>query len=88
LKPCQTTLFSRGIDPIAVQVLKAYVWASKNKGTNMLYYTVVFLVVALIAGFLGFASLAGLAAEIAKIFFLVFVVLFVVALVSGRSPRN
>lgn len=53
----------------------------------MLYYSVVFFIVALMAAFLGFVSLAGLAAEIAKIFLLVFAILFVVSFLRGRSPR-
>jgi uncharacterized membrane protein YtjA (UPF0391 family) len=38
----------------------------------MLYYALVFLVVALIAGFLGFGGVAFAAAGIAKILFFVF----------------
>jgi len=50
----------------------------------MLYYAVVFLVIALIAGALGFFSVAGAAVGIAKILFFVFLVLFVVSLLMGR----
>jgi uncharacterized membrane protein YtjA (UPF0391 family) len=56
----------------------------------MLYWALVFLMFALIAGFLGFFSLAGIAAGIAKILLLAFVVLFVGSLFShgmrGRTP--
>jgi uncharacterized membrane protein YtjA (UPF0391 family) len=51
---------------------------------DMLYYAVVFLVIALIAGALGFFGIAGAAVGIAKILFFVFLVLFVVSLVLGR----
>lgn len=49
----------------------------------MLYWALVFLVVALIAGALGFGGLAGAATGIAKVLFAVFVVLFVASLVFG-----
>jgi uncharacterized membrane protein YtjA (UPF0391 family) len=52
----------------------------------MLYYSIIFLIVALIAGALGFGVIAGTAATIAKILFVVFLVLFVVALLRGRNP--
>lgn len=55
----------------------------------MLSWTLVFLVVALIAGLLGFTSIAGAAVGVAKILFFVFLVLFVVSaimhMVRGRS---
>ena len=50
----------------------------------MLRWTVVFLVIALIAGFFGFWQLEGTAVWIAKVLFVVFLVLFVVSLVTGR----
>lgn len=52
---------------------------------TMLYYAVVFLIVALIAGFLGFFGIAGLAASIAKILFIVFLILFIASLLFGRK---
>jgi uncharacterized membrane protein YtjA (UPF0391 family) len=51
---------------------------------DMLYYAVVFLVIALISGALGFFGVAGAAVGIAKILFFVFLVLFVVSLLMGR----
>jgi uncharacterized membrane protein YtjA (UPF0391 family) len=53
----------------------------------MLHWTLVFLVIALIAAALGFGALAGTAASIAKILFLVFVILWIVSLVT-RGGRN
>ena len=50
----------------------------------MLRWTVVFLVIALIAGFFGFWQLEGTAVWIAKVLFVVFLILFVVSLVTGR----
>jgi uncharacterized membrane protein YtjA (UPF0391 family) len=52
--------------------------------SRMLYYTVIFLIIALIAGALGFFGIAGAAAGIAKILFIVFLVLFVLSLIFGR----
>ena len=51
----------------------------------MLYYALMFLLVALIAGAVGFYALAGTAALIAKILFVGFLVLFLVSLVRGRG---
>ena len=48
----------------------------------MLYYALVFLVIALVAGLLGFGVIAFAAAEIARICFFIFVVLFLVTLLA------
>jgi len=53
----------------------------------MLYYALMFLLVALIAGALGFGVVAFAAAEIARIVFFVFLVLFVIGLVSHLFGR-
>jgi uncharacterized membrane protein YtjA (UPF0391 family) len=50
----------------------------------MLYYVIVFAVLALVAGVLGFAVLGGALAWIARALLLVFLVLFVLSLVFGR----
>jgi len=56
----------------------------------MLRWTLIFLVVALIAALLGFGNLAGDASEIARILFFVFLVLTVIGLLfnlmTGRKP--
>jgi uncharacterized membrane protein YtjA (UPF0391 family) len=49
----------------------------------MLYWTLVFLVVALVAGLFGFGGIAWASAGIAKILFGIFIVLFLVSLVFG-----
>lgn len=54
---------------------------------NLLYYALVFLVVALVAAFLGFGGVAGTAMEGARILFWVAIVLFVVALIAGLVRR-
>ena len=53
----------------------------------MLYYTIVFLVVALIAGALGFGGLAATSAGIARVLFGIFLILFVVSLVMQLVGR-
>lgn len=48
----------------------------------MLYWTVVFFVIAIVAGIFGFGNISDGATSIAKILFFVFVVLFVLSLVA------
>lgn len=50
----------------------------------MLYYALIFLLIAIVAGALGFIVLAGALAWLAKAFFLLFVVLFIVSLVQRK----
>ena len=52
----------------------------------MLGYTLLFLIIALIAGTLGFGVIAGTAAMIARVCFFIFLVLFVFSLVRGSKP--
>jgi uncharacterized membrane protein YtjA (UPF0391 family) len=54
----------------------------------MLYYALLFLIIALVAGALGFGFIAFAAAGIAKICFFIFLVLFVVSLVGGLNRRS
>ena len=53
----------------------------------MLYYTLVFLIIALVAGLLGFGVISFAAAGIAKVLFFIFLVLFLFSLVSHMSRR-
>jgi uncharacterized membrane protein YtjA (UPF0391 family) len=50
---------------------------------NLLYWAVVFLIVAIVAAIFGFGGAAGAAVEGARILVWVAVVLFVVSLVGG-----
>jgi uncharacterized membrane protein YtjA (UPF0391 family) len=50
----------------------------------MLRYSLVFLLVALLAGVFGFTEMAGGSWLIAKVLFFLFLVLFVVSLFIGR----
>jgi uncharacterized membrane protein YtjA (UPF0391 family) len=54
----------------------------------MLYYTLVFLLIALIAGALGFGVVAFAAAEIARIVFFIFIVLFLASVISSVFRRT
>ncbi len=54
----------------------------------MLYWAVVFLIIALVAAFLGFGSISGLAASIAQVLFFIFVVLFIISLLTGLLRRG
>lgn len=54
----------------------------------MLYYTIVFFIIALIAAAFGFTEVAGAAAGIAKILFFIFFVLFVLSLLFGGLRRK
>jgi len=53
----------------------------------MLYWALVFFLVALAAGVLGFTGISLAAAGVAKILFFIFLVLFLVSLVTHLSRR-
>jgi uncharacterized membrane protein YtjA (UPF0391 family) len=52
----------------------------------MLHYTVVFFVIAIIAGIFGFGGIAAGASDIAKILFYIFIAVTIVSFVMGRKP--
>ncbi len=54
----------------------------------MLYWALMFLVVALIAGIFGFGGIASTATGIAQILFVIALVLFIVSLFTGVMRRN
>ena len=54
----------------------------------MLYWALVFLIVAIIAAVFGFGGIAVASAGIAKILFFVFLVLFIVSLLAGGFRRG
>jgi uncharacterized membrane protein YtjA (UPF0391 family) len=54
---------------------------------TMLRWTVIFLVVAIIAAVFGFTGIAAGAASIAKILFFIFIILFLISLVAGGFRR-
>lgn len=54
----------------------------------MLYWALVFLVVALVAGALGFGGVASASAGIAQVLFFIFLVLFAASLIMGFVRRR
>ena len=54
----------------------------------MLYWAVVFFVIALIAAVFGFGGVASSAAGIAQILFAIFVVLFIASIIMGLVRRK
>jgi uncharacterized membrane protein YtjA (UPF0391 family) len=55
----------------------------KSKEKQMLYWAVVFLIIAIIAALFGFTGIAVAAASIAKILFFIFIVIFIIFLILG-----
>ncbi len=55
----------------------------------MLYWAVVFFIIAIVAAVFGFGNIAAAASGIAQILFFVFVVLFILSLIAAivRRPR-
>lgn len=54
---------------------------------NLLYYAIVFLIIAIVAAALGFGGVAGTAIEGARLIFWVAIVLFIVAIVANLVRR-
>ncbi len=54
----------------------------------MLYWALVFFIVAIIAAVFGFGGIAAGAVSIAKILFFIFVVVFLVTLILGLISRG
>lgn len=54
----------------------------------MLYWALMFLVIALVAGIFGFGGIASTASGMAQILFVIALVLFVVSLLTGFVRRN
>ena len=57
----------------------------------MLYWAVVFLVIAIVAAIFGFGGIVSVAVGISKILFFAFLILFIIALltglVRGKKPK-
>lgn len=54
----------------------------------MLNWSILFLIVAVIAGVFGFTEAAGMSYGFAKILFFVFVALFALAIIMGRRTTD
>jgi uncharacterized membrane protein YtjA (UPF0391 family) len=57
------------------------------KEVNVLYYALVFFVIAIVAALLGFGGAAVAFAGIAKLLFVVFLILFLVSLIAHVGRR-
>lgn len=55
---------------------------------NLLYWAVVFLIIALVSAALGFGGVAGTAMEGARILFWVAIILFIISLIGGAFRRR
>jgi uncharacterized membrane protein YtjA (UPF0391 family) len=55
---------------------------------NLLYWAVVFLIVAVVAAVLGFGGVAGTAMAGAQLLFWIAIVLFIIALIGGLFGRR
>ena len=53
----------------------------------MLYWALVFFIVALVAGVLGFGGIAAVATDMARVLFFIFLVMFLATLVLGLVRR-
>jgi len=60
-------------------------WPSLKGESAMLYYSLVFLIVGLIAGALGISGVAAVASQIAWVLFLIGIVFLVLHLATGRQ---
>jgi uncharacterized membrane protein YtjA (UPF0391 family) len=63
-------------------------YQTRLRGGSMLYWALVFLIVAIIAAIFGFGGVAVAAAGIAKLLFFIFLVIFVITLITGLTRRG
>lgn len=65
-----------------------YLRSDETRGAPMLYWAVVFFVIAIVAAFFGFGGVASAASGIAQVLFFIFVIIFLIALVMGLVRRR
>jgi uncharacterized membrane protein YtjA (UPF0391 family) len=53
----------------------------------MLFWTVIFLLIAIVAGVFGFRDVEGVATQIAKVLFFIFLVIFIASLIMHLMNR-
>lgn len=53
----------------------------------MLYWALLFLIVAIVAGIFGFRDVEGIATQIAKVLFFIFLVVFLISLITHLVNR-
>ena len=54
----------------------------------MLYWALIFFIIAVVAGTLGFGGISTAAAGIAQVLFFIFVVIFVMTVIAGLLGRR
>jgi uncharacterized membrane protein YtjA (UPF0391 family) len=59
----------------------------RQKGSSMLRWALIFVIIALAAAALGLGGIAGTALYIARVLLLIFIVLLVVSLLGGGRTR-
>jgi uncharacterized membrane protein YtjA (UPF0391 family) len=59
-----------------------------KEDTDMLSWSITFLVIGLIAAVLGFTGIAGAATQMAWALFVIFIVLFIASLFMGRGRMS
>jgi len=74
--------------PYGASLRDAYARGLHKLGASVIYWAIVFLIIALVAAFLGFFGVATAAAGIAKILFYIFLIMFLVSLIVGVSRRG
>jgi uncharacterized membrane protein YtjA (UPF0391 family) len=62
---------------------RADVVRDSGRRSTMLYWALIFLVVAIVAGIFGFGGIAATASSIAQVLFFIFLVLFIISLFFG-----
>ena len=73
---------------IGLASIRFNIFHKKNQELFMLRYSVIFLVIALVAALFGFGGIASGAVEIAKILFFVFVIIAVVTFVVSLVKKS
>jgi len=82
----RSVMHNAGAEAGLVGGRRSYTQQLRSKA--MLYWAVVFLVVAIIAGVFGFGNIAAGATTIAQVLFFVFLVVFLASLISGLGRRR
>jgi len=67
---------------------RAFASSKRRRNLTVLYYALMFLVVALIAGALGMFGVAGIATQIAWVLFVIGIILLIVSFLTGNRPRS
>jgi uncharacterized membrane protein YtjA (UPF0391 family) len=78
--------FRNGEHRLLVMKYARFKW-DRNGGSTMLYYALIFFIIAIVAAVFGFGGIAAGAASIAKLLFFIFVIIFVVMLIMGLMRR-